>query len=298
MSLNQTLVPECLVWFTHRVEGARHLGLYDTDSGSFRDVGPRPEYFERSELAGGVLCNPRALLAKSQAIVGRPVFDIPVAHPSKILCLGKNFAAHAAEFGAEVPEEPIFFTKFADTLIPDGAPIVLPYWVDSRIDHELELAIILGFDDPEGHGRKYISAEDASALVAGYTVLNDVTARKMQGQDRGQERPWLRSKSFDSFCPIGPWVVPASERPELGDLTMHLHVNDDLRQSSSTGLMVVDIPHAIEYLSRHTTLRPGDIIAMGTPAGVGPIEDGDIVSCYIESIGTLSNPVAREAAPN
>lgn len=291
-------MPECLVWFTHRVEGARHLGLYDSGSGSFRDVGPRPAYFERSELASGALCNPRTLLATSQAMADRPVFDVPVAHPSKILCLGKNFAAHAAEFGAEVPEEPIFFTKFADTLIPDGAPIVLPHWVDSRIDHELELAIILGFDDPEDRGRKYVSAEDASALVAGYTVLNDVTARQMQGQDRGQERPWLRSKSFDSFCPIGPWVVPASERPELGDLAMHLHVNEDLRQSSSTGLMVVDIPHAIEYLSRHTTLRPGDIIAMGTPAGVGPIEDGDTVTCCIESIGTLSNPVTREAAPH
>lgn len=290
-------MPEGLVWFAHRVDGARHLGIYDPDAGGFCDAGPRVDKAELTDLAGGVLCNPRELLPASNPMAGRPVFDVPVAHPSKILCLGKNFAAHAAEFGAEVPEEPIFFCKFADTLIPDGAEIVLPYWVDSRIDHELELAVILGFEDPGGRGRKYVAAENAMGLVAGYTILNDVTARKIQGDDRGKQRPWLRSKSFDSFCPIGPWVVPASERPELGDLSMHLHVNEELRQSSSTGLMVVDIPTAIEFLSRHTTLRPGDILAMGTPAGVGPIGDGDLVSCFIETIGTLRNPVAREAAP-
>ncbi|MEE2886549.1 MAG: fumarylacetoacetate hydrolase family protein [Planctomycetota bacterium] len=290
-------LPEGLVWYAHRVNGSRHLGIYDPDAGSFRDAGPRLDYAELADLAGGVLCNPRSLLEASKPMADRPVFDVPVAHPSKILCLGKNFAAHAAEFGAEVPEEPIFFTKFADTLIPDGADIILPHWVDSRIDHELELAVILGFEDSDGRGRKYVAAAHAMDLVAGYTVLNDVTARQIQGDDRGKQRPWLRSKSFDSFCPIGPWVVPASERTQLGNLSMRLHVNEELRQSSSTDLMVVDIPTAIEFLSRHTTLRPGDILAMGTPEGVGPIDDGDIVSCFIETIGTLRNPVAREAAP-
>lgn len=297
MSLSSPPTPSCLVWFAHRVEGARHLGIYDPDSLSFRDLGPSADGAELVALAGGTLCDPRRLLEESRSMDQRPVFDVPVARPSKILCLGKNFAAHAAEFGAEVPEEPIFFTKFADTLIPDGAPIVLPYWVDSRIDHELELGVILGFEDSQRRGRKYVAAAEAMQLVAGYTVLNDVTARRIQGDDRKQERPWLRSKSFDTFCPIGPWVVPASERPELGDLAMHLHVNEDLRQSSSLGLMVVDIPRAIEFLSRHTTLRPGDILAMGTPAGVGPIDDGDRVHCFIDTIGTLSNPVIREATP-
>ena len=296
--MNSALRPEGLVWFTHRVDGARHLGIYAPQEAAFCDAGPSPDYEVLSSLAGGALCAPRSLLASATPMAGPPVFDVPVAHPSKILCLGKNFAAHAAEFGAEVPEEPIFFTKFADTLIPHGADIVLPHWVESRIDHELELAVILGFEDPDRRGHKYVAARDAMDLVAGYTVLNDVTARRIQGDDRGKQRPWLRSKSFDTFCPIGPWVVPASERPELGDLAMRLHVNEELRQQSSTGLMVVDIPTAIEFLSRHTTLRPGDILAMGTPAGVGPIEDGDVVTCLIETIGTLQNPVTRETTPD
>lgn len=286
--------PERPAWFAHRVDGARRFGIFDPDRGGFVDVGPMDEI---AALARGALSSRATLPAGGETMATPPVFDVPVQRPSKILCLGKNYAAHAAEFGAEVPDEPIFFTKFADTLLPHGAPIQLPHWVTSRIDHEIELAVILGFDDPENRGAKYVPKDRAMDLVAGYTVLNDITARRMQGDDRGEQHPWLRSKSFDTFCPIGPWVIPAAELPEYGKLTIRLHVNDTLRQESTTDLMVVDIPTAIEYLSRHTTLRPGDILATGTPEGVGPIEDGDTVTCAIDHIGTLSNGVQREAAP-
>jgi 2-keto-4-pentenoate hydratase/2-oxohepta-3-ene-1,7-dioic acid hydratase in catechol pathway len=284
-------------WFAHRHAAERRLGAFLPSQSTWYDLGPLDE---QGALADGRLRDLQALVHDTGArtMVGPPeTFDIPVARPSKILCLGKNFVAHAAEFGAAVPEEPIFFTKLSDTLLPHGAPVVLPHWIDSRIDHELELAVILGFHDPHRRGRKYVAAAQAMELVAGYTVLNDVTARQMQGEDRNQKHPWLRSKSFDTFCPIGPWVVPVGALPEVAALDMQLHVNDELRQRSNTSLMVVDIPHAIEYLSRHTTLRPGDIIAMGTPEGVGPLRDGDSITCDIAAIGTLRNPVRREATP-
>ncbi|MCA8955104.1 MAG: fumarylacetoacetate hydrolase family protein [Planctomycetes bacterium] len=227
-----------------------------------------------------------------------PVFDVPVAAPSKILCLGKNYAAHAAEFGAEVPEEPIVFTKLRDTLLPHGAPIVLPHWVETRIDHELELGVILGFTDPQRRGRKYVAAEHALELVGGYTILNDVTARRMQGDDRAKQHPWLRCKSFDTFCPIGPWVVPRTELPEANALELWLEVDGAERQRSNTSLMVTGIAEAIAFLSRHTTLRPGDVIATGTPAGVGPLQPGNVVRCVIEHLGVLANPVIREPQPD
>jgi 5-oxopent-3-ene-1,2,5-tricarboxylate decarboxylase / 2-hydroxyhepta-2,4-diene-1,7-dioate isomerase len=286
--------PERLAWFYHRGQQERRLGVFDPGPGLFLDRGPVDE---RKALACGQLMDRAWLLDGAKPMPNDPVFDIPVAHPGKLLCLGKNYAAHAHEFGADVHEEPIFFTKFHDTMIPHGAPIVLPHWVDTRIDHEIEVGVILGFDDPDGRGRKYVDADAAMDLVAGYTILNDVTARTMQVDDRDLKHPWVRSKSFDTFCPIGPWVIPRGELPEIDELTIRLHVNDEKRQESSTKLMVTDIPHAIEFLSKHTTLRPGDILATGTPEGVGPIVAGDTVTCFVERIGTLQNPVIREEPP-
>ena len=134
---------------------------------------------------------------------------------------------------------------------------------------------------------------DALELVAGYSIFNDVTARTMQGDDRGAQKPWLRCKSFDTFGPFGPWVVPADSL-DATDLAIACRVGDEPRQASRTSLMVVGIADAIAYLSRHTSLRSGDLIAMGTPEGVGPIADGDVVTCEIEGIGRLANPVVRE----
>ncbi len=305
------LLPNSPAWFAHVVHEAgsrasRRLGVFLPEGAQFVDLGPRDE---AALLAGGSLgVGPLAagLLGNAQlralAREGRPLerdairFEVPVARPGKILCLGKNFVLHAREFGAEVPEEPIFFTKLPDTFLPNEGTVLLPHWVTTRIDHEVELGVVLGFEDPERRGRKYVRADEALALVAGYTLLNDVTARKLQGDDRGNQRPWLRCKFFDTFCPIGPFVVPRDSLPDAPDLALDCWVNDVHRQSSRTSLMVVDVPHAIEYLSRHTTLRPGDVIAMGTPEGVGPIQDGDVMVCTLEGVGLLRNRVVREAA--
>ena len=277
-------------WFCHRLAGERRLGVAQGDS--YFDLGPQDEgVLLRS---GGLDAAAVEHLCAVGRPMGQPVFDVPVAQPSKILCLGKNFAAHAAEFGAQVPEESIIFAKLADTLLAHGQPVLLPRWVETRIDHEIELGVILGFCDPERKGRKYVPAAEALQLVAGYTVLNDVTARKMQGTDRDKKHPWLRSKSFDTFCPLGPWVVAREHLPNVGDLALRLSVNGVVRQQSRTSLMVVSIAQAIEFLSQHTTLRPGDLIAMGTPEGVGPLQDGDMMVGEIEGIGQLVNPVLRE----
>ncbi len=283
-------------WFFHRVDGRRHLGLVDPEPGSFLDLG---EASDLDLLATDALSaeNLPALMKQCRELEGDPVFDVPVARPPKILCLGKNYAAHAAEFGSAVPEEPIFFTKLIGSLLPHQQTVLLPHWVNTRIDHELELGIVLGFEDPRSAGRKYVSESEALDLVAGFTIINDVTARSMQGEDRGKQQPWLRCKSFDTFCPIGPWVVPRDSLPGFNDLEICLEVNGQLRQKSRTSLMVVDVAAAISYLSRHTCLQCGDVIATGTPEGVGPIEDGDILTARIEGIGELKNPVAREKTP-
>jgi 2-keto-4-pentenoate hydratase/2-oxohepta-3-ene-1,7-dioic acid hydratase in catechol pathway len=287
--------PAAPAWFRFRQGGAPRLGAVTGGGSRAFDLGPVDELaaLGRGELTVRDLEH-RIATARPLEL-GSVRFDIPVARPGKLLCLGKNFAAHAAEFGAEVPEEPIFFTKLPDTLLPHEGTVVLPHWVETRIDHEIELAVILGFEDRDGTGRRYVPRESAMELVAGYTVLNDVTARKMQGDDRGKQQPWLRSKSFDTFCPIGPWVVPA-DGLDASDLAIDLWVDDEHRQHSRTSRMVVDVAAAIEWLSRHTTLRPGDILAMGTPEGVGPIHDDQVMIGAIEGIGVLRNPVARESA--
>lgn len=287
------VLPSNPAWFFHRVGGARRLGVVTPERGGrFVDAGPADalELLARGALDADDL---RERLGSGAVLDREPTFDVPVDRPSKILGLGKNFAAHAAEFGAEVPEEPIFFAKLADSLLPHGGTVLLPHWVDSRIDHEIELGVVLGFPDPERRGRRDVAAADALRLVAGFTIVNDVTARRIQGDDRGQQRPWLRSKSFDTFCPVGPWVVPRESLPGHANLELWLEVDGERRQHSRTSKMVVDVAQALEYLSRHTTLRPGDLIAMGTPEGVGPIRAGNVMVGAIEGIGRLVNPVGR-----
>ncbi len=289
--------PLAPVWFAYRRGGRRLGAALPEPGGGWFDLGAlRAEEL----LAAGALdvADLRARCRDAERIARPEQFLPPVAHPSKILCLGKNFAAHAAEFGAAVPDEPIVFAKLADTLVGHGDPVRLPHGVESRIDHELELGVILGFADPDARGRKHVPVARALELVAGYTVLNDVTARKLQGTDRDAGKPWLRSKSFDTFCPLGPWVVPRDAAVGIHDAAMTLHVDEELRQQSRTSLMVVGVAAAIEYLARHFTLRPGDVLAMGTPEGVGPIRAGQQMRAWIEGIGTLVNPVEREPLPD
>jgi 2-keto-4-pentenoate hydratase/2-oxohepta-3-ene-1,7-dioic acid hydratase in catechol pathway len=212
-------------------------------------------------------------------------------HVGKILALGKNFRAHAAEFGEEVPEEPLFFDKLPEAIADPGASVSPPSGYAARFDHEAELAVLIG--------RPGSAIDEARALehVAGYTVANDLTLRTMQGDDRKKKFPWFRSKNFDGACPLGPCLVPR-DWLDVSDLRVTARVRHrdgsiEPRQDASTRDLVVGVPRAIAWLSRHLTLRAGDLILMGTPAGVGPLVDGDVALCAVAGIGELATPVVR-----
>ncbi len=213
--------------------------------------------------------------------------DIPIARPTKILGIGRNYIAHAKELQHDVPEEPLFFAKAPSSLIPHKSMIIIPSWVEGRVDHEAELAVIIG---KQG---KDIPEAEAESHIAGYSILNDVTARTMQKGDQAAGKPWFRSKNLDTFCPIGPYLVPADEIEDVNNLQITLTVNGEQRQNASTADMIFPVPKLIAYLSKFMTLEPGDIIATGTPEGVSPIENGDIVEITISQIGTLNNRVIR-----
>jgi 2-keto-4-pentenoate hydratase/2-oxohepta-3-ene-1,7-dioic acid hydratase in catechol pathway len=211
----------------------------------------------------------------------------PVTDPSKIICLGLNYSDHAAEQGRSVPEKPLAFAKGPNALIGNGDPIPHPSEV-TQLDYEVELAVVIG------RRAKRVAIEDAAAHVAGYAVFMDITARDIQAS----ERQWFRAKSFDGFGPFGPWLTTSDEVPDPRNLGIRLDVNGARRQSSNTGLMTFDAFYLVHYLSRSLTLEPGDIIATGTPAGVGVyskppffLKKGDVVEASIDSLGSLENPV-------
>jgi 2-keto-4-pentenoate hydratase/2-oxohepta-3-ene-1,7-dioic acid hydratase in catechol pathway len=198
--------------------------------------------------------------------------------PSKIVCIGKNYLAHAQEMDSKVPDVPLIFLKPPTALIGPGQTIILPPQ-SQQVEHEGELVIVIG-----KRGR-WVSAEQAYEYVMGYTIGNDVTARDLQRRD-GQ---WTRAKGFDTFCPIGPWIETEFDPT---DVILTTHVNDEMRQMASTRDMVFGIPQLIAFISSVMTLEPGDIIMTGTPAGVGPLVAGDSVEVSIEGLGKLQNPVA------
>ncbi|MFO0983931.1 MAG: fumarylacetoacetate hydrolase family protein [Planctomycetota bacterium] len=217
-------------------------------------------------------------------------WSLPVRRPDKVLAMARNYQAHAEEFKAQVPEEPIFFAKLAQSLTPHDAPVVIPAWLSTRVDHEVELAVIIGTT------AKNVLPERALDHVAGYSILNDVTARDLQTQDIQNRRPWVRSKSLDTFGPFGPFVVPKAYVPNPHELDITLKVNGQVRQSSNTAKMIFKIPAVIAAISRYTTLQPGDVIAMGTPEGVGPVGHGDVMEATIPGLGTLKNAVRAEVS--
>jgi len=213
----------------------------------------------------------------------------PVARPSKIVCLGINYAAHGSEGGFKRPERPVIFAKTPNALNGPFDPIVLPR-SSSQIDWEVELAVVIG---REG---KRIPRERALEYVAGYTVMNDVSGREAQFNDPAKQ--WLRGKSFDTFAPLGPALVTADEVGDPGDLALETLVDGVVMQSDRTANMIFDVPAILAFVSEDITLLPGDIIATGTPSGVGhfrtpPVElkPGNIVECRIETIGAIRNPV-------
>ena len=203
--------------------------------------------------------------------------------PSKVVCVGRNYAEHAAEHGAEVPAEPLLFLKPSTSVIGPRDAIRLPIF-SKQVEHEAELAVVIG---PPGARRADRAA--AEKAIFGYTCANDVTARDLQRSD-GQ---WTRAKGFDSFCPLGPWIETDLDP---SDLEITAEVDGQQRQRSRTSLMVHDIPKLIEWVSAVMTLLPGDVILTGTPEGVGPIVPGDTVSVTVEKIGTLTNPVVAKGA--
>ena len=204
---------------------------------------------------------------------------LPPAEPSKIVCIGRNYAAHAAEHGAEVPELPLIFLKPPSALIAHGQTIFLPPQ-SRQVEHEAELAVVIG------ESARRVTPESASRHILGYTIANDVTARDLQHSD-GQ---WTRGKGFDTFCPLGPWIETDLDPAAL---MVSCTVNGQLRQMASTRDLVFRIPNLIAFISAVMTLEPGDLILTGTPSGVGPLLDGDQVEVEIEKIGKLSNPIAN-----
>ena len=211
---------------------------------------------------------------------------LPPALVGKIVALGKNFREHAAEFGEAVPEEPLFFGKLPETLRAHRSSVSVPAWYRGRVDHEAELCVVIG---KSGYA---IPANAAMSHVAGYTVANDLTARSLQGADREKKFPWFRAKNMEGFCPLGPAFVPR-DWLDLADLRVTARVRGELRQDASTRDLVVRVPEALEYISRHIALHAGDLVLMGTPAGVGPLEDGDEVTCAVSGIGELCTTLRR-----
>ena len=214
----------------------------------------------------------------------------PIHRPSKIICLGKNYAEHAKEGGFENPEKPLIFCKTPNALNGPYDPIVLPR-SSGQVDWEVELAVIIA---KEG---KRISKKDAFDYVAGYTVMNDVSGREAQFSDS----QWFRGKSFDSFAPTGPFIVTPDEIDDVNNLRLTAIVDGEIMQDGNTRDMIFDIPAIIENISEDITLIPGDIISTGTPAGVGIFRDppvilkpGNVVECRIEKIGSIINKVVDE----
>jgi 2-keto-4-pentenoate hydratase/2-oxohepta-3-ene-1,7-dioic acid hydratase in catechol pathway len=255
---------------------------------SFLQVMIELEYFS-SQIIHKILNDPW-VQSKSEMIKLQSDFhyDLPVARPSKIICIGNNYQSHAEELKYEIPEELLFFPKAPSSLIPHDAEIIIPHWIESRVDHEAELAFIIG------KTCKNLNPDEAFSSVAGYTILNDVTAREMQKKDIDLKHPWFRSKSIDTFCPIGPYLIPADTVPDPHNLEIRLTVNGKECQYAKTSSMIFKIPEIISNISKFMTLYPGDIIATGTPEGVTPVMNGDIIEISITGFGTLRNRVVKE----
>lgn len=210
----------------------------------------------------------------------------PILSPSKIVAIGKNYAEHAKETKSAVPEEPIVFAKFATSIIGPGAEIQWRKTITTQVDFEAELAVIIG------KKARQVAENEALDYVFGYTCANDVSARDLQY--RGKQ--WVRGKSLDTFCPLGPWIVTADAIPDPQNLGIRCQVNGRTMQDSHTSRMIFSVPYLISFLSHHFTLLPGDVILTGTPDGVGAfreppefLNDDDVIAVEIDTIGRIVN---------
>jgi len=261
---------------------------------SSRSLGPGLPESMAALLAGGeeALAALRAAAVRAAAALlpgdVDPVTRLaPVPRPGKVVAIGLNYRDHAAELGLEIPAVPLMFAKFPTSVVGDGAPVRWDPALTEAVDLEVELAIVIG------RTARGVSREQAFEHVLGYTCLNDVTARDLQFSD-GQ---YVRSKSLDTFCPVGPAIVTADELPDPGDLAVRSWRNGEMMQDSRTSHLIFDVPFLISFCSQAFTLEPGDIIATGTPGGIGyfrepriSMRDGDVMSIEVEGIGRLTNP--------
>ena len=224
-----------------------------------------------------------------------PQYDIgPLEHarlkaptvPSKVVCVGRNYVAHAREHGADVPTEPLIFLKPPSSVIGPADVVRLPS-MSQQVEHEGELALVIG------RRCRAVAVGEAWEVVLGVTCANDVTARDLQRRDA----QWTRGKGFDTFCPLGPWILTGCTADDVADLQVSCSVNGVRRQLGSTAQMVFSPAQLLAWVSSFMTLEPGDVLLTGTPAGVGPLVDGDTVEVEISSVGRLVNPVMKEEAP-
>jgi len=253
-----------------------------------------------SDMIALLQAGPSAMAVARQALEEAaeesvPLADVtlmaPVPVPPKVIAIGQNYMDHVREQGAEPPKWPIIFTKFSTSVIGPGATIRWDPALTQQVDYEVELAVVIG------RPARRVSAQDTLAYVAGYTVCNDVSARDLQFGD-GQ---WVRGKSLDTFCPLGPWLVTRDEIPDPQALAVRTTLNGQVVQDSTTAEMIFGVRELIAFSSRAFTLLPGDVIVTGTPPGVGVfrdpplfLNDGDTVTVEVEGIGALSNPCAHE----
>ncbi|HRJ45558.1 MAG: fumarylacetoacetate hydrolase family protein [Caldilineaceae bacterium] len=226
--------------------------------------------------------SPRLAGEFAPEIAGEPLLLSSVkllapCEPRKVICVGRNYAEHAAEFGNALPEEPAIFLKASTTLVGPDEPVIRPS-ISERVDHEGELALVIG------KRCRFLNAQDAHNVILGYTCANDVTARDLQRKDV----QWTRGKNFDTFCPVGPWLDTEYDPAEK---SVRCLVNGEVKQESNTALMIHTVGTILAYVSNFMTLEPGDLVLTGTPAGVSPLQPGDIVTVEIEGLGILSNPV-------
>ncbi|MBB6217211.1 2-keto-4-pentenoate hydratase/2-oxohepta-3-ene-1,7-dioic acid hydratase in catechol pathway [Anaerosolibacter carboniphilus] len=300
-----------MYFVTYEVGKEEKVGLCDPQQGKIISI---DRFFEKEEITS----YPKTMLElidiftvelgkKMEGWAGQEAFlnegiacsevkiKAPIPYPRRnIFCLGKNYLDHAKEVGTvlgdqeEIPKAPIYFSKVAAPAIADGDFIDSHPGIAQKLDYEVELAVVIG---KEG---KNIPVEAAEEYIFGYTILNDVSERGLQ-KLHGQ---WHKGKSLDTFCPMGPYLVHKSQIPFPVELEIACHVNGELRQHSNTRNLIFDIPQIIHDLSKGMTLKPGDIIATGTPAGVGMgfkpfkfLNPGDVVTCSIEKLGTLTNQV-------
>jgi 2-keto-4-pentenoate hydratase/2-oxohepta-3-ene-1,7-dioic acid hydratase in catechol pathway len=261
--------------------GTAHYGLVESVAGNNED-----------EITRLLLKPPQDSDGDVEGLPSRRLDRIPLAQasllppvePSKIVCVGRNYREHAAELGHEVPQEPLLFFKPPSSLLPPGGTILRPK-VSERTDYEGELGVVIA-----RRCHQLADSEDVRPYILGYTCVNDFTARDLQNKD-GQ---WTRAKGFDTFCPVGPVVADGINIDPWAGVQVETRVNNEVRQSGNTKDFIFPLDVVIRYISQIMTLEPGDLIATGTPKGVGPVVAGDAIEVSIAGIGQLRNPVADQ----